>query len=439
MQIHLLQDKTQTGPFPLEEVRKMVAAGERSLHDYAWHQGLAHWVPLFRIFSAHTSSVPPPPPSSRAGLRIHLRQRAEAVFQGITGEITTVAGVERIEGLKGSEFLSNVLKRRKDDEMEELFITGTRSATPLLKDIDTHWPKPWVFFRSILISLVIFGGFYIGSVPMHNQNMIPGAILVGSFAIPCSTLIFFIEMNVARNFSVYQILKLVFMGGLVALLIAVFLADVLPPQTDSEGSPTWAGAALTGLVEESAKLFAAVFFMGRRRFNWSLNGLLIGAAVGTGFAAFESAGYALSSLLVFYQQMITDQNAGEWNQVVGATIHAIELRALFAPCTHIVWGALAVAALWKVKGDNPFKWRMLLDQHFLRVFAIAILLHTLWDCPWSFPFMGEMMGTLLRQMIIGIVAWVAVFGFIQDGLKQIRLAQSILPPLPPELSSAGPS
>ena len=439
MQIYLSQNGTHTGPFPLEEVQKMVASGKRSLNDAAWHQGLANWVPLSAIIGENKSSVPPPLPHFPPPVGGHpsgWRHRAETVFVNVTGEITTVAGVGKIEGLSGREFLSNVLKKRKDDEIEELFITGTRNATPLLKDIDTSWPKPWVFSKAMVMSLLIFGGFYYGSVGMDNSNMIPGAILVGSFAIPFSTLIFFIEMNVARNFSVYQILKLVFMGGLFSLLVALFLDSLIPAQSNSDGDLTWLGAGVTGLVEESAKVAAAIFFFGNRRFRWSLNGLLIGAAIGTGFSAFESAGYALNALLGNFRQMITDGGTGEWAQVVGGMIHSIEVRGLLSPFSHIVWAALSVAALWKVKGDLPFKFSMLFDWRFLRVFLIVAALHALWDSPLTIPVVSPETADVLKGIILGLIAWVAVFGYIQDGLKQIRVAQADEASMPPEASAA---
>ncbi|HEY0256672.1 MAG TPA: DUF4339 domain-containing protein, partial [Candidatus Methylacidiphilales bacterium] len=240
MQIHLLRNGVKTGPFPLEEVQQMVRSKHWSLNDYAWYQGLAHWVPLSHIFSGNLSSIPPPfPPSHAVGAKRSWGRKMEAIveiiFSDFSGGITTVAGVEKIQGLSGRDFFSNVLRRRKDDEMEELFTTGTRSATPLLRDVDTHWPKPWVFFKAIIFSFILFAGFYFGSVVLNNTNMIPGAILVGSFAVPTAVLIFFIEMNVARNFSVYQTLKLVFMGGLVSLLLAIFFSKLIPSPTDGTG------------------------------------------------------------------------------------------------------------------------------------------------------------------------------------------------------------
>lgn len=449
--IYLLIEGQQQGPYTEEKLRQSLTEGLVPPHAPARREGMTDWAPLTTMLASAAPHVPPLPtatapklthcPScatptregalfcSNCGARIGAsstsgqkiadidwRRHAGTVFENISGHITTAAGVDKLEGLDGKEFLSGVLKKRTDDEIEELFITGTRTTTPALSEVDTHWPKPWAFFKAMLTSLIVFGGFYYGSVQLGNENMIPGAILVGSFAIPFSLLVFFIEMNVARNMSVYQVMKLVFMGGVGALLITLILDSMVTAPTNSAGELTWGGAIVTGLVEEAAKVLAAIFFMGKRRFFWTLNGLLIGAAIGTGFAAFESAGYALQSLLTSLepQQMI----------------HEIELRAVLAPGGHVVWAALSTAALWKVKGQEAFRWDMLKDKRFWRVFLLVASLHALWDCPLIVPFFGDQNGETLKDILLGIVAWITIFGYIQDGLKQIRQAQAAATPPP---------
>src|SRR5665811_1179038 len=56
------------------------------------------------------------------------------------------------------------------------------------------------------------------------------------------------------------------------------------------------GAAGAGIIEESGKALTLLLVVRKARFRWTLNGLLLGATVGTGFAVFESAGYALNAL-----------------------------------------------------------------------------------------------------------------------------------------------
>ena len=57
------------------------------------------------------------------------------------------------------------------------------------------------------------------------------------------------------------------------------------------------GAFLTGVVEEIGKVVIVYWFLRRLGKLSILSGLLIGASVGAGFAAFESAGYALKPVI----------------------------------------------------------------------------------------------------------------------------------------------
>ena len=46
MQIYLIQNGQQIGPFTVEQVRGMLAAQSITLTDQGWHEGLAGWQPL---------------------------------------------------------------------------------------------------------------------------------------------------------------------------------------------------------------------------------------------------------------------------------------------------------------------------------------------------------------------------------------------------------
>ncbi len=46
MQIYLIQNGHQIGPFTMEQVRAMLAAQSITLNDQGWHEGLTDWQPL---------------------------------------------------------------------------------------------------------------------------------------------------------------------------------------------------------------------------------------------------------------------------------------------------------------------------------------------------------------------------------------------------------
>jgi RsiW-degrading membrane proteinase PrsW (M82 family) len=437
MDVYISSQGSQKGPYSLEQIRQMQERHEILPNDYIWYQGLPAWIPIAQL--QPEGSIGPPPLHQTAS----IKHGAAAAFDRVTGRITSIAGVEKIEGLHRKDFFSEIKKKRTDDDIEELFTTGTKATTPPLETISTQWPHPWLFIRAAIGAGLLYAGFFLGVARFHNLNFLPGLILVGSFGIPLATLIFFVEMNVPRNMSLYQIFKLVNAGGLAALIITMLLGEWVGyfgwRQTN-----TFGGATLTGVIEESAKIATVIIFMRNKLFTWTLNGLLIGAAVGTGFAAFESAGYALNALLgpiidgiiqpvldlVKHAAGMTEKEFT--NNLVSTVVEQVQsgfatmryvlrLRALLAPLGHIVWTGAAAAALWKVKGNQPFRWGMLADWRFLRVFLLVAACHSIWDMPLpDFSLFGYLP---LWHLLLGFVAWIVALGYVQDGLKQLRQAQ----------------
>lgn len=359
------------------------------------------WRPLIDVLG-RSEDAPPPLPRPQV--------TATDVVHGFAGKVRGMVGVEPVEGLNGKVFFSEAFKKRSDDDLEELFITGTASTTPSLAQINADWPKPWAFFKIFVASSAVFAGFLFGLLHFQNPNLIPGLIFVGSFAIPFSTLILFVELNVPRNVSLYQVCKLCVFGGIGSILISLFLYTVFAAES------SWGTALAAGVLEESAKLGAVLLLMRNRRFHWTLNGLLLGAAVGAGFAAFESAGYALNAMLADFSHARFGSSSNEM-------LWTIAIRALLAPAAHVAWTALTAGALWRVKNGRPFDWQMLKDPRFLRVFVFVATLHFLWDAPITIPILGELLGVLAKCTLLGVSVWIVVLSYVQLGLKEVRSAQ----------------
>src|SRR5581483_2638356 len=117
-----------------------------------------------------------------------------------------------------------------------------------------------------------------------------------------------------------------------------------------------------GLIEEACKILAVMFLARRMKHTQAIDGLLIGAAVGMGFAALESTGYAFTSFL-------TSQGH------VGASLFTTVLRGLFAPFGHGVWTAILAAVLFRQSTPNRFRITGLVFVAYLFV----SLLHGLWN------------------------------------------------------------
>ncbi|MFC5465199.1 PrsW family glutamic-type intramembrane protease [Lederbergia graminis] len=323
-----------------------------------------------------------------------FQAQVKDTFLNATGKINAMLGETGHIELNLKDVFSDVLKKHSKDDGEALFITGTKHTTPPEDQISTSWPKPWLFSRVFLFFAITYILLYISTYSFQNINALPGFIIIGSFAVPVSLLIFFWETNAPRNISFYEISKMLFIGGASSLVVTLFLFSFLPVH-----ELDFAGAIIVGVVEEVGKLIIILYFIKNLNPKYILNGLLIGAAIGAGFAAFESAGYALRFGLMYGNSTMLD---------------VIFLRAWTAIGTHTIWSAISGAALVYVKGNNPLKSDHLFNANFLKLFAVPVILHAIWDMPLYFLHKFN-----LLFIIIIVIGWVFIFSFIHVGLKQI--------------------
>ncbi|GHI00960.1 PrsW family glutamic-type intramembrane protease [Neobacillus kokaensis] len=295
---------------------------------------------------------------------------------------------ERSVEPKFHNIFSRVFRKHSELEADRLFIVGTAITTPKIEEVKETWPKPWLFARVFLIALIAFIGMYIGVSVFRNINFLPGLIIIGAFAVPFTTLIFFWEMNAPQNIAFYRIIYMVLIGGILSMLVALvffnLLRHIINPIT-------------IGMVEELAKVITVIWIVRDRKYKYILNGLLVGAAVGAGFAAFETAGYALRSLLT-----------GD----VLNLYSTILWRSILAPGGHVAWAALTGAAFCKVQGDNNFELSLLRKPAFFLVFILVVAMHALWDTPLKgmSPF---------GHIILMASSWIIVFLMLRIGLKEI--------------------
>jgi len=322
---------------------------------------------------------------------------AADLIERLSEQITTAAGLEKIERFNVSETFSEVFGKHAADEIEDYLIVGTRTTTPDLAAVEANWPRPWLFFRAFILTAVAYALFIFGWNQFRNLNLIPGLIMIGSLAGPFTLLIFFFEINVARNVSLYQVLRLMLIGGGLSLIVSLF-GFQMTNMSRTLGPPA------AGIIEEIGKAAALLLVVNQLKYRWTLNGLLFGAAVGAGFAVFESAGYAfrLGVLAANSSTVLFD---------------VIQTRGILSVLGgHVLWTALVGAALWRVRGDQHLQLSMLAEPGFLRVFGLAVAAHMIWDMSFELPL-------YLKYIALGFVTWVALLSVIQGGLRQIKNEQ----------------
>ena len=337
---------------------------------------------------ANASPTPSaPPPVAGRGIVENLSNRIGQIAE------TDTVSVEHVGGL-----FSEVFRRHDERALEDVFAAGLAATTPTLERIDASHPTPWVFSRVLVFFGVAFLALWIGWTEYRNPNLLPGIILIGSFAFPLGTAIFFLECNVARNIPLFTVSKMFVWGGILGLLLSLIGFETTAAIGSAIGPP------VAALAEEPAKLAAVVLLVNAARFKWTLNGLALGAAVGAGFAAFESAGYALVYLL------------GSLDDAVMLSV--IVLRGLLAPFAHVVWTAVAAGALWRVRRGRPFEWSMLGERRFLAPMLSVMVLHAIWNSPLpaKLPF-------YLGHLALGAVGWTIAIGLLLGGLREIHQEQ----------------
>ncbi|HEX3027079.1 MAG TPA: PrsW family glutamic-type intramembrane protease [Clostridia bacterium] len=293
---------------------------------------------------------------------------------------------------KSRNWFREILISHTTEQAESLFIVGTPSTTPELSEQKEKHPQPWLFARVLLIVFMLYFGFYVGLTFFQNVNFLPGLIILGAFLVPLSILVFFWEMNLPCNISLYRVIMFFMGGGLVSLLYSVIL------YTFTDG---YTNTLVIGFVEETAKLFALLTFAARRRYPHILNGILIGAAVGAGFSAFESSGYILMTALQYGVKVM---------------LNTIFWRAILSPGSHIAWAGLMGAAVMMVKGKGRFKFRSLFHFRFIGIYLLVILLHALWDTDFPQPFFRALP---LYPIILTILSWIGIVLFLKKGIRQI--------------------
>ncbi len=360
------------------------------------------------------------------------------LFENLGARLNKLTATDKLEGFSLTTMFSEVFKGRKKGEIEDYFVVGTSKTTPPLDEVQTGWPKPWFFMRVLGFMLVVYFLFSKTIENFTNPHDLPGLMMMGALAVPLATVVLFWELNTPRNVSFMQILMMICFGGVTSLAILEIVARL--------SGLGWLGALAPGITEEVAKLLTVIIVVRSVKFKYILNGIVFGAAVGAGFAAFETAGYAFYDGFLTRFMLTVVNNTDYLNKVIGAfqqshgdisvlksaayslakpsydtTFRLLEMRSYLAPFGHIAWTAIAAGAFWRVKGSQEFRLNMLFDGTFIRTFLIPVALHTAWDTDFV-----QSQNWLLRDCMLvglGVIAWWVAFLLVQQGLRQIKEAQ----------------
>ncbi|MGT2742069.1 PrsW family glutamic-type intramembrane protease [Streptococcus plurextorum] len=336
---------------------------------------------------------------------------ANDIVGGIANKINSVTGGEGAVELRMRDLFSDVFKKHTREEAENLFACGSKATTPKPEDISREWPKPWYFARVFGVLLLSALMLYFMYVTFNNWNMLPGLMFVAAMAGAIPILFFYFECNSPRNIDIMTVLEIFLIGGLLSLLATLVLIQIFP-----SGVGDFFPSMMTGVLEEVGKLVATAYFVNKfTDKRYILNGLLIGGAVGAGFAVFETAGYIFNSSLVNYESI--NGTLPVFNPDPSSAVGTAILRGLLAFGGHVAWAAITGAGLMMVlKKQNSFDWSALFTGESLRFLVLVIILHGIWDMNLTNSIGGE----YIKLATLCLLAVITIMIIINRGLKEIN-------------------
>ncbi len=277
------------------------------------------------------------------------------------------------------------------------------------------WASPrrgrsWL--RVLLIGLLLFIVTTLVMFLTANPNLYPTVILIGNFLVPVVFVAFLYDHRHLSKLTIDTVAACFAIGGVLGILGASILESLLlPVAANPMRGISLTSGLLVGLIEEGCKILAVMFLARRMIHNSEMDGLLLGGAVGMGFAALESTGYAFTVFLLSHGQ-------------VSASIAETVLRGLIAPFGHGIWTALLGAVLFRVSEPRHFR----ITGSVLLTYLFVSVLHGLWDGLPNTIFFVIPPGipisvTLLVLGIIGVVMLAIVYR--QAIARQIQQLTSI--------------
>ncbi|PYY31658.1 PrsW family intramembrane metalloprotease [Curtobacterium sp. MCPF17_011] len=250
-----------------------------------------------------------------------------------------------------------------------------------------HHRHGW-WWKTLLGGFLLWVVTIIVTIATQNTNLVPTIILIGSFLVPFTVVLFVIE-RVTGTVSTMQLITAFFVGGVLGVLGASLLESDLRP-----GAGLY---LLVGFVEELVKGVLLVIVGWRVRPKTARQGALLGATVGAGFSAFESAGYAFNAA-------ITTRGID-----LSSLLQTEVARAVLSPVGHVLWTAILGAVLFGVAHGRPkFRW----TWSVLVAYVVVSVLHGLWDS-------NSTISTLLAFVFTGTPFSAAQNGYVPSSLAGV--------------------
>jgi protease PrsW len=265
-------------------------------------------------------------------------------------------------------------------------------------DVEPRSQKRGLWWRFLLTAFVFYLVGLVILILTHNPNLFPAIVMLGSFIVPGAYVAFFYERrHLSRRLTLPVISLCFFYGG----FLGVFAASLLEPLFIRNLNILTAFEV--GFIEEFAKILG-VLVIARHLEDYSeMEGIILGAAAGMGFAALESSGYAFTAFLA---------SGGSLSVTVGVIL----LRGLLSPLGHGTWTAIFVGVLFRESREDHFH----INGKVIETYFLVSILHGLWDgLPGVIAFItGSGLDVLIAQSVIGLIGLAILYTRWREAVRK---------------------
>ena len=281
-------------------------------------------------------------------------------------------------------------------------MNNLQANTRALKKINGQaWAPRW--WAVLLIGLALWAAAVGAMYLTGNIILLPTIVLLGSFLVPVTAISWYLDHDGSASLSPRRIVS----AFIIAAVLGLIAASLLEFWLVYGNGPI--GLLKVGFIEEFVKGAAIILLALGLRSYATRDGMVLGAAVGFGFAALETSGYALASLFVVQgQQLFLSLPSVVFTELV---------RAVLAPFGHGLWSAILGGVIFYAarQGRVRMIWSVLV------AYIAVSLMHA------TFDIFGSITGYVVISLI-GIVPLVYLWIWGDRGLPFRRSALPVQVP-----------
>ncbi len=249
-----------------------------------------------------------------------------------------------------------------------------------------------IFYILLLVALLL----------TRNSNLFPTLAMVGSFMVPVAYVAFIYERRHLSRLTMPTVSMTFIYGGLLGVIAAALLEPFFISQL------TLGANLKVGFIEEFAKILGVLVIARHKRHDSEMDGLILGAAAGMGFAALESNGYAFTILL---------KSHGSLSLAVAVTL----IRGLLSPLGHGTWTAILASVLFRESRNGHFR----INLQVIGAYLLVSVLHAMWDgTALVLTTFNLGLGVLIGDGVVGIIGLAILWVRWREAVR----LQTVLPP-----------